>query len=632
MSLRWKIMLLLSGVFGLFIGSAQVVQHYVVYPSFVSLEREEAVKHVERCVDAITTEIEHLNIFCADWAAWDDTYAYIDDENEAYEKSNFTSVLWSVNRLNLLYFYDAAGRVVWGEAHDADTLELLHLAEFSGKSLDISNPLLVHKDPVSFVSGILLTQLGPLMITARPIVTSENKGPIRGTVIMGRFLDEGAVQSLAERARAHLALWPIGRDAVPLQDRPALEQLTGDSPLILDGGDEIGALLAYATYPDIRGAPALLLRAEVPKAISSRGKGAMRAALASDVAAGAIILFLIWTALRVMVVKPLTKLMAHATRVGDQDDLTSELELPSHDEIGRLAREFNRMVKSLAESRKKLLDTAHRAGMAEIATNVLHNVGNALNTVNASTSRLEEKVQQSKVANLSKVVALLDQHREDVASFLNTDEQGRKLVDYLPKLAAVLGDEQQQVLQEMRALQDKVHHIKRIVADQQAIAGGPQYAQAEDVVAIIEDVLHLRSSLAAKHEISIERDFEPLPVILVNKHKLAQILDNLIKNGIESIAASASPQRRLTLRTKHQPAKSIEIEVCDTGVGVDQADCPRLFRHGFTTKPDGHGFGLHFCANATAELGGKIEIVSDGPERGATVRLVIPVGSLQHTL
>jgi two-component system, NtrC family, sensor kinase len=631
MSLKWKVVLLLSGVFGLFIGTAQIVQHFVVYPSFVALEGEEAVKQVDRCVDAITREVDHLSIFCADWAAWDDTYAYITDKNEAYEKSNFTSVLWSVNRLNLAYFYDTAGQVVWGEAHDLATMELLHLAEFSGETLDAGHPLLAHADPTSAVKGVLLTERGPMLVASRPIVTSENQGPIRGTVVMGRFLDESAVRALAERTRVPLALWSIGNDAVPPADRPVLRQLTAGTPLVCDGGDEAQALLAYATYPDIRGASALLLRAEVPKAISARGRSAMRTALISDVAAGAVILLLVWTALRVMVVGPLTKLMSHATRVGQQDDLTSQLDLPRHDEIGRLAREFNRMVKSLAESRKKLLDAAHRAGMAEIATDVLHNVGNALNTVNVSTARLGEKVQQSKVANLSKAVALLEQHRADVAGFLTTDERGRKLIEYLPKLAAALGDEQQQVLQETHALQDKVHHINQIIADQQTTAGGPQYAQPENPVAIIEEALRLRGALAAKHEITIERDFEPLPVILLNKLKLAQILDNLIKNGIESITATAGPQRRLTLRAKRQSAEWIGIEVCDTGVGIDQAHCPRLFQHGFTTKPDGHGFGLHFCANAMTELGGKIEIVSDGPGQGATVRLLLPVGPVRQT-
>ena len=274
----------------------------------------------------------------------------------------------------------------------------------------------------------------------------------------------------------------------------------------------------------------------------------------------------------------------------------------------------------------KLLMTASRqAGMAEVATNVLHNVGNILNSVNISASLVTERVKQSKAPGVCRVAALLREKGSAAGAFIDQDERGKQIPEYLTSLGEQLMSDQKMALEELASLRDNLEHIKDTVAMQQSYAKLCGVTETIAVVDLVEDSLRLNAGAFVRHGVTLRREFDEVPPITVDKHKVLQILVNLVRNAKYACDESGRPDKLLTLRIEKASA-GVRICVIDNGVGIPAENISRLFTHGFTTRASGHGFGLHSGALAAQELGGSLRVQSDGPGCGATFILELPLG------
>ncbi len=272
---------------------------------------------------------------------------------------------------------------------------------------------------------------------------------------------------------------------------------------------------------------------------------------------------------------------------------------------------------------RQLLDTSRQAGMAEVATNVLHNVGNVLNSVNVSSSLICDKVRHSKVPNLTKSVDLLKSRENDLAEFLGHDPKGKRLPAYLSSLGTHLVQEQQEILTEMQSLTKNISHIKEIVAMQQSYAKASGVLESLKVTELVEDAIRMNNGSMTRHQIKVQREFADVPPILTDKHKVLQILVNLIRNAKHACDDSGREDKQITLRVANGGG-SVKISVLDNGVGIPAENLNRIFNHGFTTKKGGHGFGLHSGALAAKEMGGALTVSSEGAGRGAAFILELP--------
>jgi PAS domain S-box-containing protein len=273
----------------------------------------------------------------------------------------------------------------------------------------------------------------------------------------------------------------------------------------------------------------------------------------------------------------------------------------------------------------KLLMTASRqAGMAEVATNVLHNVGNILNSVNISASLVTERVKQSKAPGVSRLAALLHEKGPAVGEFIAHDERGQRIPEYLRSLGEQLMSDQKMALEELASLRDNLEHIKDTVAMQQSYAKLCGVTETIAVVDLVEDSLRLNAGAFVRHGVTLRREFSDVPPITVDKHKVLQILVNLVRNAKYACDESGRSDKLLTLRVEKAPA-GVRICVIDNGVGIAPENMSRLFTHGFTTRASGHGFGLHSGALAAQELGGSLRVESGGPGCGATFILELPL-------
>jgi two-component system, NtrC family, sensor kinase len=275
------------------------------------------------------------------------------------------------------------------------------------------------------------------------------------------------------------------------------------------------------------------------------------------------------------------------------------------------------------EHRTRII-SAREAGMAEIATNVLHNVGNTLNSVNVSATLVAEKLNQSKVPGLTRAVGLIQEHPEDLGEFLSNDPRGRHLPTYLLQLGQSLQTDQDACISHLTTMRESIEHIRQIVMMQQSLAKVSAVRQNVDLVELMQTSLQMNVDALGRHSVRVIREFEPVPPVMLNKHAVLQILVNLISNAKHACSASARVDKAITLSVRRK-GDSVEMSVADNGVGIPPESLMRIFEHGFTTKPNGHGFGLHSSAMAARELGGTLLAHSDGVERGAVFALTIPL-------
>lgn len=288
--------------------------------------------------------------------------------------------------------------------------------------------------------------------------------------------------------------------------------------------------------------------------------------------------------------------------------------------------ERKRMETEVERSHQELLIASRQAGMAEVATSVLHNVGNVLNSVNVSAGLVGEKIRNSKVSNIARAAEMIKAHAGgDLANYLEHDPKGRQLPQYLSRLAQHLNNEQTGILSELDSLRKNVEHIKGIVGMQQSYAKVFGAAEPVKPTELLEDALRLNSGALLRHEVRVVREYEPnLPEITVDKHKLLQILVNLICNAKKACDESIHPEKLLTVKIVNGEGR-LKISVIDNGVGIPKENLTRIFNHGFTTRKDGHGFGLHSGSLAAKEMGGALVAHSDGPGKGAVFIVELPV-------
>jgi two-component system, NtrC family, sensor kinase len=300
----------------------------------------------------------------------------------------------------------------------------------------------------------------------------------------------------------------------------------------------------------------------------------------------------------------------------------------TNEELSKEVAERARAEKELATVHQQLLETARRAGMAEIATGVLHNVGNVLNSINVSATLVADHVRNSKLSDIIRALDLMRRHSHDLGSYLVEDEKGKQLPGFLYLITSHLERERGKIMEEMHSLSKNIDHIKAIVSMQQSYAGVAGIVETLSLADLLDDALKLNSSSFDKYDIRIIREYADLPEVRVEKQKLLQILVNLVTNAKDSLIESSQQRRRLTARIRTGAEwgnDRVYIDVIDNGVGIPQENLTRIFSHGFTTKRHGHGFGLHSSANAAKELGGTLTARSDGFDRGAVFTVELPL-------
>lgn len=284
----------------------------------------------------------------------------------------------------------------------------------------------------------------------------------------------------------------------------------------------------------------------------------------------------------------------------------------------------------LASAHQRLIETSRLAGMAEVATDVLHNVGNVLNSVNVSCSLTIDRVKASKIQSLSRTASLLEQNRDNLGAFFSNDPRARQIPGFLSALTEHFTHEQSALLQELEQLLKHVEHIKQIVAMQQSYAKVAGVIETINPTQLVDDAIQINGAALTRHDVQVRCEFDPVPLIQTEKHRVLQILVNLIRNAKYALDDSKRQDKLLTIKLGKNGGDHVKIQVIDNGVGIPPENLTRIFGHGFTTRSNGHGFGLHSSALAIKELGGSLTAHSEGTGKGATFVLLLPHNPPSH--
>jgi sigma-B regulation protein RsbU (phosphoserine phosphatase) len=289
----------------------------------------------------------------------------------------------------------------------------------------------------------------------------------------------------------------------------------------------------------------------------------------------------------------------------------------------------NALMAEVREQQQHLMESARQAGMAEVAVGALHNVGNLLNSVSVSAEEIREAAAAVGSDGLSRLSALLSEQAGDLPAFFARDERARHLPAYLAGLAETLGRELSRIRSEAGELTERTGLVRdsiRVLQDVARGGSGWPVRETVDLATVIRAALEIQRGTIERHRVQVREELGPLPPIATQRARLVHVLVNLVKNAAEAMRSVPEERRVLVLSGGRREDGKIRLDLRDAGEGIAPENLERIFAYGFTTKPDGNGFGLHTCANYMKQMGGSLSVASDGPGTGATFTLVIDPG------
>ena len=331
--------------------------------------------------------------------------------------------------------------------------------------------------------------------------------------------------------------------------------------------------------------------------------------------------------------QPLIGQAKHTREVDGRVDWRITTKLPWRDQQGKIigtfgmSRDVTEQViaqKALEESNRQLMDAARQAGMAEVATGVLHNVGNVLTSINVTANLISDRYRDSKASSIFKVCALLREHSTDLGGFFANDPRASKLPTYLESLANNLDKERMDTMSDLTTLLKSIDHVKDIIWMQQSYASVAGMVEPIVPSETIEDAIKLSTNALQRHNVHVEKQIAQTPAARAERHKVLQILVNLISNAKKAMDCKEPSQRRILICVENGANETVVIKIVDNGIGIPGENLTKIFSHGFTTRKDGHGFGLHSSALAAKQMGGELIAASEGVGRGATFTLLLP--------
>jgi signal transduction histidine kinase len=446
------------------------------------------------------------------------------------------------------------------------------------------------------------------MMAGAPILDGTGQGPPRGMVIMGRLLAAADIARIGAQAQAQVSMTAQRKERVP-------EQLI----------ESDAVTHVYRSIDDVYGQPILTLRVDVPRQITLRGYSAIAYASGYSLVAAVVVLILLVVILNRVVLTPLARVTRHAVAIGAGEDLTRRLNFNSKDEIGVLAHEFDGMVARVAESRRQVVDQSFQAGFAELAKGVLHNLGNAMTPIGVRLSRLRDRLRAAPTENAEQAVAELASDAVDPARRTDLEEFVRLACAELA-LAVKAAEIDVAVMSRQTAI------VQAALTEQLQAARNEHVIESVRLPELIAQSLEIvPESCRQRLMVATDDSLKKVGVVSVARTVLRLILQNLIINAADAVRDAGKDKGVLHVAAEivHEAnGDQLHLHCKDDGIGIAANDLERVFEKGFSTKSKAtnYGIGLHWCANAIGALGGRLWAASEGPGRGASMHLIVPIG------
>jgi len=632
MRLRNKISLAVIFVWLSMFVIAYLGSQYILQRSYLQLEQEQANKNIDRVYQALNQMLQSLNTVVENWAIWDDTYRFVADNNKTYLQANLVPATYASAKVDLMMFYNTEFKPIFAEAVNAKRTVFVSLPQGIERYLTPQSKLLNLISVNDKVAGLISIPAGIILVASHPILTSDNTGPIRGVLIMGRYLTDEAVKTLSKVTSLNVVLYRMD----DIKNKPGfnktLSQLEDAPSSIYTEIMNEKTIKGYKLLLDIDNKPIGILEVTILREVYKVGLATVHYFNLVMLVSGIFLITILMYLIHRMVVIRLEKLNANIINIAERKDFNQKLSDDGNDEVATVTHEVNNLLKTAQayhdEQRKmhqRLLSISRQAGMSEVATSVLHNIGNILNSANISVSLASEKLAKSHADKLLKIAMLIKEHA-DKEGYLISDPHGKLIPEYLLELSKDITNENKSLKEELDNVDIHLEHIKEVVAQQKTISGVENLKEKFSLNDTIDLAVQFAASSFIGKDIKITKDYQANVELVSEKSKVLQIVVNLVKNAIDSLLESDVVPKIVVVTIKPVPATSfVDVIVKDNGNGVREENLTRIFSMEFTTKSNGHGFGLHSSAIAAAELQGSLKVESNGIGAGATFILRLPL-------
>jgi len=518
----------------------------ILLDNYEALEKQRAEVNVKRCLSALSNELSELGSTAGDWAAWDDTYAFIQDANDNYVESNLVDGTFANLRLNMMLFINSIGNVVYGKAFTLQNMTETPVPQDLLQLLSANAFLWHHPDTESSLTGIVPLQEAPLLIASKPILTSQSEGPIQGALIIGRYLNSEEIENLEKTIYLPVVITPFNESETqiafqslysspPFEDTPIFtRQLNADT------------MSGYALINDVYGEPSFMLRVDMYQDIYRQGIISVAffilALLGSGVLLGLVAILIVEKGFLSLI----ERLAMRIKKMGKSKDLSERLSGNSKDELSLLAETIDGMM----EERINAIE--------ELATMIGHDLRNPLTGITSAMYYLRKKYG-----------ALMDEKGRDMLEVIEKDiGYSNKIINDLLEYSKAI------------KLDIKETNPKSAVTEALSHVGFPKNVQQIDLT-------------------------ESTPTINIDVDKIKRVFINLIKNAIDAMPNGG----KLTI-TSEKVNDEVKIAFADTGTGISEENLKKLFGPLFTTKAKGMGLGLAICKRVVEAHGGAILVES----------------------
>jgi signal transduction histidine kinase len=599
MRIRLKVLLALASLIVVLLAVEVVIQETVILPSFAELERADAETSMRRIQYALDRSIEGLELTAADWSDWGELYQFMQNHNQAFLDTYTTPVAMTPLKVSLLLVADLDRKVLVSYARSVESGDVL--------DLDLAKLEVLPADFAKPMHGLLRTNRGIMMVATSPVLDGSGAGASLGTVLMGRLLTPAQVKAIGVQAQAELSL---------VDTHPKTEQSTMvETPDVTQ---------VYRTFKDTNGLPLMTMRVDVPREITRRGKQAVLYASGYLVVAVLVALALLLIILNRVVLGPIARVTRHAVAIGEGSDLTARLNFEGSDELAQLAREFDRMVERVAESRRQVVDQSFHAGFAELAKGVMHNLGNAMTPFSVRLASLADRLRVFPIGDVQAAVA-------ELGAELGDARRRADLEEFIRLGCNEMGAAIEAAHEDVAVMQRQTQLMQTTLSEQLGAARNEHVVEAVRLPELIAQSLEIvpdscRQRLVLDEDESVRR----VGVVRVARTVLRLVLQNLIINAADAVRDAGRDKGVLRFAAeivRKDDREELYLRCEDDGVGIAPADLDRVFEKGYSTKsPEtNHGIGLHWCANSIAALGGRIWAASAGRGKGASLHLVLPL-------
>ena len=543
LSLQQKVSVTLFAVMAVLAVVSYGILTAQVAPAFENLERQAAQTNVIRAQRAIQADLDSLTTVANDWSIWDDAYSYMTGKYDGFVDSNLTTATLVTLEMDVILFYELSGELKWGrfllqeEPQDIDSLGIL------GRAVSPDDFLLDHNGTDSEIRGSIETSAGPMLIVSKPILTTAESGPIAGTLIMGRFLDADRQARLRERTEVDFEWYRFDEYSDPT-DADLMKMLQAEPSAIVHR-QSANEIVSHAVIRDLFDEPLLALCATTPRQISALGNQTLTGALLFLAIAAIVVAVVTWALLRSIIVLPMEDLAKHIVGIRRSGDLSSRLNMKRDDEIGALAEEFDKLTDEVGETRQLLLDQSFKAGRADTAAEVLHNIRNAMTPLINGIDRLRQQVGTAGKLKIKRATEELG----------NTDcppDRKEKLLLYVDSAFDRILEANAASTEELTIAAKQARQIEAIMSDQERHAKvAPVFENLGLDEVISEAILVIPKKQVPKVDVDVTDDVDQFR-IRGHRVGLLQVLGNVILNSYEAIQRGEANSGKISLRAQRE--------------------------------------------------------------------------------